>query len=97
MNITDKELHREIREFNKRQKLNIQPEMFFLWEYKLSNSNKSKTSIFNIIKQDNIYLSITDSNIVNINDLSKDEFFLLLKLYQAENLKLSKFVQRMSA
>ena len=75
MNITDKELRREIREFNDKQKLNIVPEMFLLWEYKLSKTDGSRDALFNILKNDNVYLKV-DKKIKNISELDSDEFFL---------------------
>lgn len=95
MKITDRELHREIREFNNRQKLNIAPEMFFLWEYRLSNTDGSRNSLFNIVKSDNIYLKLSDSEIRNINEINSDEFFFILSLYREYNPKLALFCSKM--
>ena len=94
MKITDKELHREIREFNHRQKLNIIPEMFLLWEYKLSKTDCSRDSLFNILKNDNVYLKV-DTKIKNISELNSDEFFFMLSLYKEHNPKLNKFCSKM--
>ena len=91
MNITDRELHREIREFDERQKLNIAPEMFFLWEYKFANTDGSRNSLFNILKSDNVYLKLADSQIRNINETDSDEFFFMVSLYKESNKKLSNF------
>lgn len=91
MKITDKELHREIREFNNRQKLNIVSEMFILWEYKLTKTDASKDSLFNILKNDNVYLQLANKEIKNIAELESDEFFFMLSLYKEYNTKLNKF------
>lgn len=95
MNITDRELHREIREFNERQRLNIAPEMFFLWEYKFANTDGSRNSLFNILKSDNVYLKLADSQIRNINSIDSDEFFFIVSLYKEFNKKLSNFCSKM--
>ena len=94
MKITDKELHREIREFNHKQKLNIVPEMFVLWEYKLTKTDGSKDSLFNILKNDNVYLKL-DKKIKNIAELEADEFFFMLSLYKEHNTKLNSFCSKM--
>ena len=72
MNITDRELHREIREFNERQRLNIAPEMFFLWEYKFANTDGSRNSLFNILKSDNVYLKLTNKENKNIKEIYRE-------------------------
>jgi hypothetical protein len=95
VNITDRELHREIREFNERQRLNIAPEMFFLWEYKFANTDGSRNSLFNILKSDNVYLKLADSQIRNINSIDSDEFFFIVSLYKEFNKKLSNFCSKM--
>ena len=95
MKITDKELHKEIREFNNRQKLNIAPEMFFLWEYKLTKTDGSRSSLFDIVKSDNVYLKLADSQIRNINSIDSDEFFFIVSLYKEFNKKLSNFCSKM--
>ena len=94
MKITDKELHKEIREFNNRQRLNIQPEMFFLWEYKLTSSDGSRSSLFDIVKSDNVYLKLANSEIRNISEINSDEFFFMLSLYKEYNIKLNKFCSK---
>ena len=95
MKITDRELRIEIREFNERQKLNIAPEMFFLWEYKFANTDGSRNSLFNILKSDNVYLKLADSQIRNINQTDADEFFFIVSLYKESNKKLSNFCSKM--
>lgn len=95
MKISDRELHREIREFNERQRLNIAPEMFFLWEYKFANTDGSRNSLFNILKSDNVYLKLADSQIRNINSIDSDEFFFIVSLYKEFNKKLSNFCSKM--
>lgn len=95
MKITDRELHREIREYNNTQRLNIAPEMFFLWEYKLANTDGSRNSLFDIVKSDNVYLKLANSEIRNINSIDSDEFFFMLSLYKEHNKKLSNFCSKM--
>ena len=95
MKITDRELRIEIREFNERQRLNIAPEMFFLWEYKFANTDGSRNSLFNILKSDNVYLKLADSQIRNINQTDADEFFFIVSLYKESNKKLSNFCSKM--
>ena len=94
MRITDKSLHKEIREFNNRQKLNIAPEMFFLWEYKL-NTDSSRNSLFDIVKTDNVYLKLANNEIKKISDINSDEFFFMLNLYKEHNVKLANFCSKM--
>ena len=95
MKITDKELHKEIREFNNRQRLNIHPEMFFLWEYKLTRTDGSRNSLFDIVKSDNVYLKLANSEIRNISEINSDEFFFMLSLYKEHNIKLANFCSKM--
>ena len=95
MKITDKELHKEIREFNNRQRLNIQPEMFFLWEYKLTKTDGSRSSLFDIVKSDNVYLKLANNEIKKISDINSDEFFFMLNLYKEHNVKLANFCSKM--
>jgi hypothetical protein len=95
MRITDKSLHKEIREFNNRQKLNIAPEMFFLWEYKLTKTDNSRNSLFDILKSDNVYLKLANSEIKKISDINSDEFFFMLSLYKEHNIKLANFCSKM--
>ena len=95
MRITDKSLHKEIREFNNRQKLNIASEMFFLWEYKLTNTDGSRNSLFNILKADNVYFKLANNEIKKISDINSDEFFFMLKLYKEHNVKLANFCSKM--
>ena len=95
MRITDRELHREIREFNNNQRLNIAPEMFFLWEYKLANTDGSRNSLFDIVKSDNVYLKLTNKENKNISEISSEEFFFMLSLYKEHNIKLANFCSKM--
>ena len=105
MRITDKNLHKEIREFNNRQKLNIASEMFFLWEYKLNtnilNTNHAeytedpRNSLFNILKADNVYFKLANNEIKKISDINSDEFFFMLSLYKEHNIKLANFCSKM--
>ena len=95
MRITDKELHKEIREFNTRQRLNIAPEMFFLWEYKLTNTDSSRNSLFDIVKTDNVYFKLANNEIKKISDINSDEFFFMLSLYKEHNIKLANFCSKM--
>ena len=95
MRITHRELHREIREFNNNQRLNIAPEMFFLWEYKLANTDGSRNSLFDIVKSDNVYLKLANSEIRNISEINSDEFFFMLSLYKEHNIKLANFCSKM--
>ena len=95
MRITHRELHREIREFNNNQRLNIAPEMFFLWEYKLTKTDGSRSSLFDIVKSDNVYLKLANSEIRNISEINSDEFFFMLSLYKEHNIKLANFCSKM--
>ncbi len=100
MRITDKNLHKEIRDFNNRQKLNIVPEMFILWEYKLNTNilnteDNSRSSLFNILKADNVYLKLANTEIKNISEINSDEFFFMLSLYKEHNIKLANFCSKM--
>lgn len=95
MRITDKELYKEIKEFNNQQKLNILPEMFFLWEYKLINTDGSRNSLFDIVKTDNVYLKLANNEIKKISDINSDEFFFMLNLYKEHNVKLANFCSKM--
>ena len=98
MRITNKSLHKEIRDFNNTQKLNILPEMFILWEYKLNTdvlNNNSRNSLFNILKTDNVYLKLANNEIKKISDINSDEFFFMLSLYKEHNIKLAKFCSKM--
>lgn len=95
MRITDKELYKEIKEFNNRQKLNIQPEMFFLWEYRFSKVDSSRNSLFDIVKTDNVYLKLANNEIKKISDINSDEFFFMLNLYKEHNVKLANFCSKM--
>lgn len=95
MKITSKNLHREIREFNNRQKLNVEPEMFLLWEYKLSKTDGSRNSLFDILNSYNVHLRLANSEIKNISDVNSDEFFFMLSLYKEYNIKLANFCSKM--
>lgn len=95
MRITHRELHREIREFSNNQRLNIAPEMFFLWEYKLANTDGSRNSLFDIVKSDNVYLKLTNKENKNIKEISSEEFFFMLSLYKEHNIKLANFCSKM--
>lgn len=94
MKITDKALHKEIKEFNERQRLNINPEMFILWEYKLTKTQADRKSLFGILKSDNVYLKI-ESSAVNSNELPPEDFYNSLSLYRESNKKLFSFCSKM--
>ena len=49
-------LTKEIHNFRENQKTSISSDMFILWEYKLSKTDGSKKSLYNILKSDNVYL-----------------------------------------
>lgn len=86
-------LAKEIHNFKEVQKTSIPPEMFILWEYKLSKTQSTKTDLFGILKSDNLYIK-TDSRSINSNELSEKEFFYSLSLYKNSNKKLFSFCSR---
>ena len=69
--------------------------MFFLWEYKLTSSDCSRSSLFDIVKSDNVYLKLANSQIRNISEINSDEFFFMLSLYKEHSIKLANFCSKM--
>lgn len=94
-------LTKEIHNFRENQKTSISSDMFILWEYKLSKTDGSKKSLYNILKSDNIYLKFEGNVVVdgiaykNISELKSNEFFNLLSLYKDKNKKLFNFCNKM--
>ncbi len=94
-------LTKEIHNFRENQKTSISSDMFILWEYKLSKTDGSKKSLYNILKSDNVYLKF-EGNVIrddivykNISELKSNEFFNLLSLYKDKNKKLFNFCNKM--
>ena len=94
-------LTKEIHNFRENQKTSISSDMFILWEYKLSKTDGSKKSLYNILKSDNVYLKF-EGNVArdsiaykNISELKSNEFFNLLSLYKDKNKKLFNFCNKM--
>ena len=89
-------LEKEIHNFKHNQKTNISPEMFVLWEYKMSKTDYSRKSLFNILQSDNVHMKLNDhSTIKSLKLIDADEFYFMLSLYKKNNSKLLKFVNRM--
>ena len=89
-------LEKEIHNFKHNQKTNISPEMFVLWEYKMSKTDYSRKSLFNILQSDNVHMKLNDhSTIKSLKLIDADEFYFMLSLYKKNNMKLLKFVNRM--
>lgn len=88
-------LAKEIHNFRENEKTNIHPEMFVLWEYKLYKTKCSKSDIYGILKNDNVYLRLDENMSKNIQELNEDEFYLMLKLYKHKNILLNKFISRL--
>lgn len=87
-------LAKEIHNFRENQKTTIPADMFILWEYKLTKTDYSKKSLFNILKFDNVHLKfekLDKTSIQNISELKEKEFYSLLSLYKHNNKKLFKF------
>lgn len=94
-------LTKEIHNFRENQKTSISSDMFILWEYKLSKTDGSKKSLYDILKSDNVYLKfegkVARDSIAykNISELKSNEFFNLLSLYKDKNKKLFNFCNKM--
>jgi hypothetical protein len=93
--ITNKNLHKAIREFNNQQRIHIAPDMFILWEYKLTKTDGTRDDLYNIVKKDNVYLRLASDELINSNSLNTDEFFFMLSLYKEQNIKLVNFCSKM--
>lgn len=86
-------LAKEIHNFKQNQKTNISPEMFVLWEYKMTKTNYSRKCLFDILKSDNIYLKLDENKTSkSLKLLELHEFYFMLSLYKKHNKKLFKFV-----
>ncbi len=89
-------LQKEIHNFKQNEKTNISGDMFVLWEYKLTKTNYSRKSIFNILKSDNVHLKLDENKAIkSLKMLECDEFYFMLSLYSNHNKKLNKFVFKM--
>lgn len=89
-------LAKEIHNFKQNQKTNISPEMFVLWEYKMTKTDYSRKSLFNILKSDNVYLKLDEKKASkSLKLIESDEFYFMLSLYKKYNKNLFKFVFKM--
>lgn len=83
-------INNEIKEFKRKQLLEITDDIIFRMRWTLSNTITTRETIFSVIQRENIYVYF--KNIVNTKNLNIDDFYTNILLYKDKNKKLFRFV-----
>lgn len=80
----------EVKEFKRRQLLEITDDVIFKMKWYLSNTIITRETIFNVVQKEN--LNVNFNRVVNVKELSMDDFYTNILLYKDKNKKLFSFV-----
>lgn len=80
----------EVKEFKRRQLLEITDDVIFKMKWYLSNTIITRETVFNVVQKEN--LNVNFNRVVNVKELSMDDFYTNILLYKDKNKKLFSFV-----
>ncbi len=80
----------EVKEFKRRQLLEITDDVIFKMKWYLSNTIITRETVFNVVQKEN--LNVNFNRVVNVKELSMDDFYTNILLYKDKNKKLFRFV-----